>query len=92
MTVAQWRICVAFPWRIFSSWRHLEDTNCGQELMAEGKIKIKLVRSPISAPEKHKKIVRGLGLRKLNQVAERPDTAAFRGMVAKIPHLLAVIE
>ncbi len=60
--------------------------------MAEGKIKIKLVRSPICAPEKHKKVVRGLGLRKLDQVVERPDTPAFRGMVAKIPHLVSVVE
>ena len=57
-----------------------------------GRIKIKLVRSPICAPEKHKNIVRGLGLRKLNQVVERPDTPVFRGMVKKAPHLLAVVE
>ena len=60
--------------------------------MAENKIKIKLVRSPICAPEKHKVIVRALGLRKLNQVVERPDTPGFRGMVAKIPHLLSLCE
>ncbi len=60
--------------------------------MAEGKIKIKLVRSPICTPEKHKVIVRSLGLRKINQVVERPDTASFRGVVAKIPHLLAIVE
>jgi large subunit ribosomal protein L30 len=60
--------------------------------MADGKIKIKLVRSPICTPEKHKKVVRALGLRKLNQVVERPDTPGFRGMVAKVPHLLAVVE
>ncbi len=35
-------------------------------------------------------MVRGLGLRKINQVVERPDDAAIRGMVAKVPHLLAV--
>jgi len=58
----------------------------------DSKIKIKLVRSPICAPEKHKKIVRSLGLRKLNQVVERPDNPGFRGMVLKIPHLLAVVE
>ena len=55
-------------------------------------LKVKLVRSPICTPEKHKSIVRSLGLRKLNQVVERPDTAAFRGMVKKVPHLLAVVE
>jgi large subunit ribosomal protein L30 len=60
--------------------------------MAEGKIKIKLVRSPIGRQERQKKIVRSLGLKKLNQVVERPDTPAFRGMVAKAPHLLAIVE
>ena len=58
----------------------------------EAKIKIKLVHSPICTPEKHKKVVRGLGLRKLNQVVERPDTPAFRGMVKKIPHLVELVE
>jgi large subunit ribosomal protein L30 len=58
----------------------------------ETKIKIKLIRSPIATPEKHKAIVRSLGLRKLNQVVERPDSPVFRGMVKKVPHLLAVVE
>jgi large subunit ribosomal protein L30 len=61
--------------------------------MLEGKmIKIKLIRSPICTPEKHKKIVRSLGLKKLNRVVERPDTPAFRGMVAAVPHLLAIVN
>jgi large subunit ribosomal protein L30 len=60
--------------------------------MAEGTIKIKLVGSPICTPEKHKAIVRGLGLRKLNRVVEKPDTAEFRGMVAKVPHLLKIVD
>jgi len=60
--------------------------------MAEATIKIKLVRSPICTPMKHKNVVKGLGLRKLNQIVVRPDTPSFRGMVAKIPHLLAVVE
>jgi len=55
-------------------------------------IKIKLVRSPICTPEKHKRVVRGLGLRKVNQVVERPDSPVFRGMVKKAPHLLKIIE
>ena len=58
----------------------------------EGKIKIKLVRSPICTPEKHKRVVKGLGLRKLNQVVERPDTPSFRGMVTMVPNLLAIVE
>ena len=60
--------------------------------MAEAKIRIKLVRSPICTPEKHKKVVRGLGLRKIDQVVERPDTPGFRGMVAKVPHLVAIVD
>jgi large subunit ribosomal protein L30 len=55
-------------------------------------IRIKLVRSTISTPEKHKVIVRCLGLRKLNQIVVRPDTAGFRGMVKKVPHLLELVE
>jgi large subunit ribosomal protein L30 len=57
----------------------------------ESMIKIKLVRSPICTPEKHKVIVRSLGLRKINQIVERPDTPSFRGMVKKIPHLLELV-
>jgi len=55
-------------------------------------LKIKLIRSVICAPEKHKIIVRSLGLRKINQVVERPDDASFRGVVKKIPHLLALVD
>jgi large subunit ribosomal protein L30 len=57
-----------------------------------GTIKIKLIRSTIATPEKHKVIVRSLGLRKLNQIVERPDNDGFRGMVKKVPHLLAIVE
>ena len=58
----------------------------------DGMIKIKLVRSTICTPEKHKKIVRALGLRKINQVVLKPDSPGFRGMVKKVPHLLALVE
>ncbi|HTS51053.1 MAG TPA: 50S ribosomal protein L30 [Bryobacteraceae bacterium] len=60
--------------------------------MANATIKIKLIGSPICCPEKHKKVVRSLGLKKMNRVVERPDTPAFRGMVAKVPHLLAIVK
>ncbi len=60
--------------------------------MSQKMIKIKLVRSPICTPEKHKVIVRSLGLKTLNRTVTRPDTPSFRGMVAKIPHLLAIVE
>jgi large subunit ribosomal protein L30 len=60
--------------------------------MSDTKIKIKLVKSPICTPQKHKVIVRSLGLRRMNQIVERPDTPSFRGMVAKVPHLLAIVD
>ncbi len=49
------------------------------------KLQLKWVRSAICAPVKHKKVVKGLGFTRLNQVIERPDTPAIRGMVAKVP-------
>jgi large subunit ribosomal protein L30 len=55
-------------------------------------IKFKLVHSPICTPWQHKRIVRGLGLRKINQIGQRPDTPGFRGMVKKVPHLLVLVE
>ncbi len=60
--------------------------------MADNMIKIKLIGSPISCPESQKAIVRSLGLKKMNRVVERPDTPAFRGMVTKVPHLLAIVK
>jgi large subunit ribosomal protein L30 len=55
-------------------------------------MKIKLVRSPICTPLKHKLIVRSLGLKKINRIVVRPDTPVFRGMVEKIPHLLEIVK
>jgi len=58
----------------------------------EKKIKIQWYRSSIATPEKHKVVVRSLGLTKLNQIVERPDTPDVRGMVEKVPHLLRIVE
>jgi len=57
-----------------------------------GKIQLKWVRSAICSPVKHKLVVKGLGFTRLNQVIERPDNAAIRGMVAKIPHLVEIVQ
>jgi len=56
------------------------------------KIRIQYYRSFIAAPKTHKTIVRSLGLRKLNQIVERPDTDSMRGAVAKVPHLLRIVD
>ena len=56
------------------------------------KIQLKYVRSSIATPEKHKLVVKGLGFTRLNQVIEREDTPSVRGMVAKVPHLVQIVE
>jgi large subunit ribosomal protein L30 len=58
---------------------------------ASGKIQIKWVRSAICAPEKQKLVIKGMGFTRLNQVIERPDNAAIRGMVKKVPHLVEIV-
>jgi large subunit ribosomal protein L30 len=57
-----------------------------------GTIHIKWVRSGIGFSRKQKEVVRSIGLRRLNQVVERPDTIHFRGLVAKVCHLVEVVE
>jgi len=59
---------------------------------SSGKIKIKMIGSLIGCPVKQRDTVRGLGLRRLNQVVERLDTPEIRGMVRKIPHLVALVS
>ena len=56
------------------------------------KIRIQYVRSAIGCPGHQKQVLRGLGLRRLNQVVERVDGPEIRGMVAKIPHLVNVLD
>jgi large subunit ribosomal protein L30 len=46
----------------------------------------------IGYSKKQKAMVKSLGITKLNQTVERPDSAAMRGVVAKIPHLLRIVE
>ena len=60
--------------------------------MAEKKLKITLVKSPIGAVPKNKKTVEALGLRKLNKTVEMPDNEAVRGMIRQVRHLVKVEE
>jgi large subunit ribosomal protein L30 len=55
-------------------------------------LKIKWVRSFIGCPRDMRQTVRGLGFRRMNQVVERPDTPAIRGMIDKVRHLVEVVE
>jgi large subunit ribosomal protein L30 len=56
------------------------------------KIKITLVKSGIARPGKHKVVLIGLGLKKLNHSVIRLDTPQIRGMITKISHLVQVEE
>jgi large subunit ribosomal protein L30 len=53
---------------------------------------VQYYRSFIAAPKTQKEMVRSLGLTKLNQIVERTDSPALRGAVAKIPHLLRIVD
>ena len=57
-----------------------------------GKIRIQYYRSAIGFPKTQKEVVRSVGFTKLNQILERPDTPAMRGIVAAVPHLIRIIE
>ena len=56
------------------------------------KIKIQYFRSMIQSPVKHKRVVKGLGFTRLNQIVERVDNESIRGMVKAIPHLVRIVE
>lgn len=58
--------------------------------MATKKIKVTLKRSLIGATEKQKRVVKALGLAKMNQTAEHDDSAVINGMVNKISHMVSV--
>ena len=55
-------------------------------------IKIKLVGSLIGASESQKRVVRGLGLTKKDQIVEHYDSATIMGMVNKVSHLVSVVD
>lgn len=55
-------------------------------------LKITLVKSMIGRPEKHRKVLRGMGLTKLNKTVELKDTPEIRGMVRAVSHLVTAEE
>ena len=55
-------------------------------------ITIQYYRSAIGFSTKQKDVVKALGITKLNQTVSRPDTPSMRGIVAKVPHLLRIVE
>ena len=57
-----------------------------------GMLKITLVKSMIGRPEKHRKVLRAMGLTKLNKTVELQDTPPTRGMIRRVSHLVKAEE
>ncbi len=55
-------------------------------------IKIKLKKSLIGSTDKQIKVVKGLGLSKINQVVEQYDTPTIMGMVNRVSHLVEIVK
>ena len=56
------------------------------------KIKVKQIGSPIRRHHVQRETLIGLGLNRIGRVSELPDTAQTRGMVAKVRHLVSVVD
>lgn len=56
-----------------------------------GYVKLKLIRSSIGRPYKHRAVLRGMGLTKVNKVVALQDTPETWGMIRKVSHLVEVI-
>ena len=56
----------------------------------QAKIRIRWVRSFIGCPKGMRETIRGLGLRRMNQLVEREDTPSIRGMIHRVRHLVEV--
>ena len=57
-----------------------------------GKLKITLIKSMAGRPEKHRRILRGMGLTRLNRTVELENTPEIKGMVKKVSHLVSAKE
>jgi len=56
------------------------------------KLKITLVKSFIGRPEAQRRVLRGMGLGKVNKTVVLNDTLEIRGMIRKVDHLVAAVE
>lgn len=53
-------------------------------------IQVRLVRSMIGRPEKHRAVLRGMGLKRMQQLVTLPNTPQTHGMIKKVSHLVRV--
>ena len=76
--------------RRWAGWAFMETTNTTAG--SAGRVRITLVRSTIGFDKRQARVVRGLGLRRLNHTVELQDTPSIRGMIHKVRHLVRVTE
>lgn len=55
-------------------------------------VKITLTKSPIGCPERQKRTVTGLGLRKMHHSVIQPANPQILGMIRKVSHLVTIEE
>jgi large subunit ribosomal protein L30 len=70
----------------------MAEKKAAKKSAAKATIQVQYYRSMIQAPVKHKRVVKGLGFTRLNQIVEREDTPSIRGMVKTIPHLVRILQ
>ena len=58
----------------------------------EKQLQVKLVRSFIGRPKDQRLTLQALGFSKVNQIVSKPDNPQVRGMIAKVAHLVQVVE
>ncbi len=57
-----------------------------------GKIKVTQLKSSIKRPQRQKRTLEALGLRKIGQVVVHDDSANILGMINKVKHLVSTEE
>jgi large subunit ribosomal protein L30 len=60
--------------------------------MANNKIKIMQIQSPIGRKSDQRKTLIGLGLNKIDRTSVLEDTASIRGMISKVKHLVKIVD
>ncbi|MEP2736072.1 MAG: 50S ribosomal protein L30 [Erythrobacter sp.] len=61
-------------------------------MAAKKTLKIKQIGSPIRRPDNQRQTLIGLGLNKMHKVVEVQDTPEVRGAIAKLPHMVAIVD
>lgn len=53
---------------------------------------VKQIGSPIRRPKEQRATLIGLGLNKMHRTRTLEDTPSVRGMIASLPHLVAIVD